>query len=79
MTTAQKEQRFEAENSKGYRLASLGDVDQEWDVISKVGYRETLITTTKSYESAKIALEACKMLEGSMPGCYPGLFIRQAR
>jgi len=70
---------FSTEANKGYRPASLGNVDQEWDVISKVGYRETLLATTKSYEAAKAALEARKLLERSMPGCYPGLFIRQAR
>ena len=51
----------------------------EWDVISKVGYRETLVCSVATKQAALTNLALYKELEKLNPGSYPNLFIRQAR
>ena len=52
---------------------------KQFDLISKVGYRETLIATFATKQAAQSSLAQYQAMEKDMPGCYPNLFIRQAR
>ena len=51
----------------------------EFDVISKTGYRETLVCTKATKTAAQASLAQYQAIEREMPGSYPNLFVRQAR